>query len=256
MTDLTANIKPVKSDFEDSPLAPSIADPVLYSDGKPYGNPKHANRLSLDLSLPAVEDKPRDTPYPYTEDTDHYPKTPSPDTCYSTQTESASYLHKLNTDLGTNVNPANLHDELFKKKVIFEEKNNLISQLEISNINLDFKVTKIEQESSNLVKQKLELTKQFNINNIKNVDHIPSSIKDKYKNAYLSITNNNKDITSSINNIKNQLDFMQNTKINLLKDINNNIKYISNLKHNQILLAKEIRDIEKITGNIARTPLN
>ena len=171
------------------------------------------------------------------------------------QTENISSLHKLNTDIGTYVNPTSLHDELFKKKVIFEEKNNLLSQLEISNINLEFKVTKIHQESSNLVKQKLELTKQFNINNIKDVDHIPSSIRDKYKNAYLSITNINHDITTSIHNIKNKLDFMENTKINLLKEINDNTKSISNLKYNQTLLAKEIHDIEKITGNIARTPL-
>lgn len=192
VADITANIKPVKPDFNDNPLA---------------------------------------------------------------QTENISSLRKLNTDLATNVNPTSLHDELFKKKVIFEEKNNLLSQLEISNINLEFKVTKIDQESSNLVKQKLELTKQFNINNIKDVDLIPSSIRDKYKNAYLSITNINHDITTSIHNIKNKLDFMENTKINLLKEINDNTKSISNLKYNQILLAKEIHDIEKITGNIARTPL-
>jgi hypothetical protein len=181
----------------------------------------------------------------------------SDETSSSTRTDSISSLHKLNTDFNlTGSSQVHLHDELFKKKVLIEEKNNLISELEINNINLDFRIATIEKESSNLVKQKLELTKQFNINNIKAVDPIPSSIFDKYKDAYLSISTKNHEITFKVREIKEKLDFLEKTKLDLLKDINNNIKNIANFKKDKAFLIKEVHDIEKITGNISRTPLH
>jgi hypothetical protein len=250
------NIEPLYPYEDYSALSPYGFDYNVPAPSKPFSILKHDDRLSLDIEVPMVKEESFNTLSPYSDDKDYLHTKRYSDISNSVKVDNVSSLHKLNTNLEAANNPMSLHDELFKKKVLFEENNNRVSELEIHNINLDYRIATIEKESSNLVKQKLEYTKQFNINNIKNVQQIPSSIFEKYRDSYLSITNSNKEISLNIRNIKDKLDFLEKTKLNILKDINNNIKNIASLKNGQTLLAKEIHDIEKITGNITRTPLN
>jgi chromosome segregation ATPase len=166
-------------------------------------------------------------------------------------------LHKLNTDsIEASPKLHDLHEQLFEYKELFQDKNKQVSDLEIHNVELDFRIASIEKEIATLIKEKLELTKQFNINNIKGMDPLSSSLLDKYKEAYLSITRNNLSITTKVSEIKDKLTFLDNTKHDLLKDIHYNRKLIDKLNVDKAIITKSIHAIEKITGNITKTPLS
>jgi hypothetical protein len=126
----------------------------------------------------------------------------------------------------------------------------------MQNIDFNHKIASLEVDRSLLTRDKIELTKQFNINNIKAVDPVPSNIIEKYKDAYLSVTNKNHSITLKVREIKEKLTFLDNAKLSLLKDLEINVKRIADFKNDQAKLIKSVQDIEKITGNISRTPLH
>lgn len=109
---------------------------------------------------------------------------------YSAGIDNTTSLRKLNTnvEVASSVQ-VDLLDQLFQKKVLIEDINNRISQLEMQNIDFNHKIASLEVDRSLLTRDKIELTKQFNINNIKAVDPVPSNIIEKYKDAYLSVTN-------------------------------------------------------------------
>jgi hypothetical protein len=201
----------------------------------------------------------RDTPvYPdnFSDLTD-YSLTRHSSNTYSAGIENTTSLHKLNTNVEV-ASPAqvDLLDQLFRKKVLIEDINNRISQLEMQNIDFNHKIASLEWDRSLLTRDKIELTKQFNINNIKAVDPVPSNIIEKYKDAYLSVTNKNHSITLKVREIKEKLTFLDNAKLSLLKDLEINVKCIADFKNDQAKLIKSVQDIEKITGNISRTPLH
>jgi hypothetical protein len=176
---------------------------------------------------------------------------------YSAGIDNTTSLHKLNTNVEVASSAqVDLVDQLFQKKVLIEEINNQISQLEIQNIDFNHKIASLEVDRSILARNKLELTKQFNINNIKPVDPVYPNIIEKYKDAYLSVTNKNHSITLKVREIKEKLTFLDNAKLSLLKDLEINVKRIADFKNDQAKLIKSVQDIEKITGNISRTPLH
>jgi hypothetical protein len=112
-------------------------------------------------------------------------------------------LHKLNTDfIGASPKLHDLHEQLFQYKELIQDKNKLVSDIEIHNVELEFRVASIEKETATLIKEKLELTKQFNINNIKGMDSFSFSLIDKYREAYLSTSRNNLTITSGVSSDK------------------------------------------------------
>jgi len=176
---------------------------------------------------------------------------------YSAGIDNTTSLRKLNTnvEVASSVQ-VDLLDQLFQKKVLIEDINNRISQLEMQNIDFNHKIASLEVDRSLLTRDKIELTKQFNINNIKAVDPVPSNIIEKYKDAYLSVTNKNHSITLKVREIKEKLTFLDNAKLSLLKDLEINVKRIADFKNDQAKLIKSVQDIEKITGNISRTPLH
>jgi hypothetical protein len=176
---------------------------------------------------------------------------------YSTGIDNTTSLHKLNTNVEVASSAqVDLLDQLFQKKVLIEDINNQISQLEIQNIDFNHKIASLEVDRSLLTRDKIELTKQFNINNIKAVDPVPSNIIEKYKDAYLFVTNKNHSITLKVREIKEKLTFLDNAKLSLLKDLEINVKRIADFKNEQAKLIISVQDIEKITGNISRTPLH
>lgn len=248
------------------PLIPEIKasiEPPFVEDGDFYSFSTKESRMysqDLDPILPDVGERSRLSP-PLLSDfetadyslTHHH----TPKKAIHKDNQLTPTLHKLNTDsIEASPKLHDLHEQLFEYKELFQDKNKQVSDLEIHNVELDFRIASIEKEIATLIKEKLELTKQFNINNIKGMDPLSFSLLDKYKEAYLSITHNNLSITSKVAEIKEKLTFLDNTKLDLLKDIHYNRKMIDKLNVDKAMITKSIHAIEKITGNITKTPLS
>jgi hypothetical protein len=216
--------------------------------------------LELDPAIPDVRERSKLSPPLLTDfeatgsSLTHYH---TPEKAIHRDSQLNPTLHKLNTDfIGASPKLHDLHEQLFQYKELIQDKNKLASDIEIHNVELEFRIASIEKETATLIKEKLELTKQFNINNIKGMDSFSSSLIDKYKEAYLSTSRNNLTITSSVSEIKDKLTFLENTKLDILKDIHYNRKNIDRLNAEKAMINKSIQAIEKITGNITKTPLS
>lgn len=125
-----------------------------------------------------------------------------------------------------------------------------ISELQISIEESKSRLANIDKEIATLNFEKIELTKQYNINNIKGVDPNTLGLTQKYQDAYLAITNNNNDVSFGLHSINQKLHFLEKTKLNLHNDIRSFNENMLTLNDEKLAFYNHLAELQKAIADM------